>query len=537
MITYYVQSTNPAHPLNVPFSIVLIHYLLCSFVLINFRVLIKLLYYQLTQGSDKKTNIIIYGAGNLGLITKSTLLQSGARNDKVLGFIDEHEPKQGKHIGGLKVYSPDQVLNHYFVKKENLHAVILAISDISASRKRELADQCIELGVELKVVPPVENWIDGHLSPQSINNIKIEDLLGRDCIELDMQNIKNGIKDQTVFISGGAGSIGSEIVRQTLMFQPRQVIIYDQAETAMHDLKLELLGCEKVSYNDSRMKFIIGDVTNKPKIEKLFQKFKPSLVFHAAAYKHVPMMEDNPYEAVRVNVKGTKTVAEVAIKYKAKRFVVISTDKAVNPTNIMGATKRIAEMYTRSLHNIHSSTRFIITRFGNVLGSNGSVIPLFKKQIEEGGPVTVTHPDITRYFMTIPEACQLVMEAAFMGREGEIYVFDMGESVRIYDLAKKMIQLSGLRLDKDIEIKISGLRSGEKLHEELLATRENTKPTHNPKILIGAIMDYDFKKLVTEVNTLCNQLDELEGVQIVQAIKRIVPEYVSDNSFYKELDL
>jgi len=300
---------------------------------------------------------------------------------------------------------------------------------------------------------------------------------------------------------------------------------------------MELLGCEEMANNHDWLNFVIGDVTNKHKIEKLFQKYKPSLVFHAAAYKHVPMMEDNPYEALRVNVKGTKTVAELSIKYKVKRFVMISTDKAVNPTNVMGATKRIAEMYTRSLHNIYASTRFIITRFGNVLGSNGSVIPLFKKQIEEGGPLTVTHPDITRYFMTIPEACQLVMEAAFMGKEGEIFVFDMGESVRIYDLAKKMIHLSGLRLDQDIEIKITGLRSGEKLHEELLATRENTKPTHNPKILIGAIMDYDFKKLVQEVDLICDQLDELDERQMVDALKKIVPEYVSNDFFHKELDL
>ncbi len=531
-VTYAVQTYFDNHVLNVPFSVILIHYLLCAFFLINSRFLIKLLYVYLSNSPKENINVLIYGAGNLGLITKNALHSDHYNNYKVVGFIEDNPSKQGKIIEGIKVYSSKQVFNKGFLEKEDIKEVIIAIQGISITQKRKIANTCLNYNLKVKNIPSVDRWINDELNINLINNIKIEDLLGRDCIYLDEQNIIKGIKGKTILVTGAAGSIGSEICRQVLRFNPQQLILFDQAETAMNELFVEL--CDKMNYQN--VKFIVGDINNVKKLENIIRNYRPGLIFHAAAYKHVPLMETNPYEAIKVNLGGTKIVADMAVKYNVERFVMISTDKAVNPTNVMGATKRLSEMYTRSLNKLTGSTKFIITRFGNVLGSNGSVIPLFKKQIENGGPVTVTHANITRYFMTIPEACQLVLEAAFMGKNGEIFVFDMGESVKIIDLAKKMIKLSGLELGKDIDIKITGLRAGEKLHEELLTKEENTVATHNPKIMIGKVQEYDHKKVIHEIEHLINTLDTMDDNSMVEKIKQMIPEFISNNSVYSILD-
>ena len=364
--------------------------------------------------------------------------------------------------------------------------------------------------------------------------MNIEDLLGREVIALDTERIRGGLKESVILVTGGAGSIGSELVRQLLIFGAHKVVIVDQAESALFELQNELL---TKGYKKGRFDVMIGDVTNFYRMVQLFERYHPDMVFNAAAYKHVPLMEENPYEAVRVNVGGTQLLANLSIQYKVQKFVMISTDKAVNPTNVMGASKRICEMYIQSQSQLDGmNTQFITTRFGNVLGSNGSVVPLFSKQIATGGPVTITHRDITRYFMTIPEACQLVLEAGFMGSGGEIYVFDMGKPVKIYDLAMKMITLAGLEPGRDIEIVETGLRPGEKLYEELLASKENTLPTYHKKIMIGRSRESNPLIVHHEVLSLLNLLKSATDDQLVSAMKKLVPEFISQNSTYERLD-
>jgi len=533
-ITYIVQHYFPGNYLNVPFSIILIHFLLNAFILINTRFFIKLVYLNLVSRVDEleEINVLIYGSGNLGIITKNTLRRSTMNNYKVVGFIDDNPFKQNKIIEGIRIYSPEQVFNQKFIDKEDIKEVIIAIKEITVTKKRHFTDQCLNFNLAVKTVPPVEKWIQNGLSVRQIHEVKIEDLLGRDSIVLDKTTVEKGIKDHVVLITGAAGSIGSEMVRQIMAFQPIKLICIDQAETPLHDLTLEV----RTKFPNREIIFKICDINNRGRLRSLFEELKPSIVFHAAAYKHVPMMEDNPYEAARVNIGGTKNLSDLSVEFGVERFVMISTDKAVNPTNVMGATKRVAEMYTRSLNELKHSTIFITTRFGNVLGSNGSVIPLFKKQIEAGGPLTVTHEDITRYFMTIPEACQLVLEAAFLGKTGQIFVFDMGESVKIYDLAKKMVKLAGLQLGKDIDIVFTGLRPGEKLYEELLDGDEITDTTHNPKIMIGNAREFNISELSERVNTLIKNIDEYTDFEIVSQIKAMVPEFVSQNSVYSKLD-
>lgn len=529
VITYITQKINPSYWSNIPFSIILIHFLLGAFVLVNTRFVIKALYYQLVSPS-KRTNVLIYGVGGLGVITKNSLEHSTGNNYKIIGFIDDHPSKQGKKVDGVKVFSPGDALNEDFIYKEQIQEVVLAIHDISAKRKRDIVNTCLNLDLKVRFVSSVENWLEDSASPAKIKDVRIEDLLGRDCIQLDTVNIEKGIKDNTILVTGAAGSIGSEIVRQVLKYSPSFLVLLDQAETPLNDVLLE----NSESFSEGRIKAIVCDITNKQRLETVFKQYRPDLIFHAAAYKHVPIMEDNPYEAVSVNVGGTKNVADLSVKFGVKKVIMISTDKAVNPTNIMGTTKRVAEKYCRSVGKFSKETDFVITRFGNVLGSNGSVIPLFRKQIEKGGPLTVTHKDITRYFMTIPEACQLVLEAAFMGKEGEIFVFDMGESVKIYDLARKMIKLSGLRLGKDIDIKITGLRSGEKLYEELLANKENTIPTHHPKIMIGKVAKYNYSELLEQVERLISGLSKMNSKEIYKKLIEVVPEFTSTNPVYEE---
>lgn len=513
----------------IPFSIIIIDFIAATFLMVAYRALIKIAYIEIHNPSSNKRNVIIFGAGESGFITKRALDRDAGSKYKVIAFIDDDPKKLGKKIEGVKIYNSYQ-LNNLLTDNVVVH-LILAIQSLSASRKAEIVDICLQTNTKVLNVPPVNNWINGELSFKQIKKINIEDLLERDVIKLDENRIKEQINNKVVLVTGAAGSIGSEIVRQISMFHPKLIVLLDQAETPSYHIELEM----KEKYKDTKIEVVIGDIRSVERMEHLFNTFNPNVVFHAAAYKHVPMMENNPSESIYTNVLGTKIIADLSVKYNIEKFVMVSTDKAVNPTNVMGASKRIAEIYIQSL-NTTTTTKFITTRFGNVLGSNGSVIPLFKSQIEKGGPITITHPEITRYFMTIPEACQLVLEAGAMGQGGEIFIFDMGKSVKIVDLAKKMIKLSGLTLDKDIKITFTGLRPGEKLYEELLANEENTMPTHHLGIMIAKVRVYDFAHISQEINELLNLFGMQNNNKIVSKMKKIVPEFVSQNSIYQKLD-
>ncbi len=524
--------------LYIPRSIVLIHYLMSLFLLVSTRTAVKIIFR--TFGgikSPKKTKVLIYGAGGSGMITKNTLENDAERDYEVVGFFDDNSYKVGKSIHGVMVYNPLKLENKEFVKKLEADVLIISVqSNLTVSKRKQIVDLALENGLVVKAVPSASNWIQGELSTKQIQNVKIEKLLERDPIILDNVNVSNSIKNRIVLVTGAAGSIGSEIACQLVHYSPKQVILLDQAESSLYDLQNEL----KSKYPDKfdLIQFVIGDITNYERMNVAFDEYKPQIVFHAAGYKHVPLMEDNPYESINVNIFGTKNIADLAVTYNCEKFVMVSTDKAVNPTNVMGATKRAAEIYTQSLGSKKGvKTQFIITRFGNVLGSNGSVIPIFRRQIEEGGPITITHKDITRFFMTISEACNLVLEAGSMGKGGEIFIFDMGESVKIYDLAKKMIRLSGLKLGTDIEIKEIGLRPGEKLYEELLAVEENTKKTHHPKIMIANIIAEDPKKVREEFEDMQGCLSTGDNLKMVRILKEIVPEFISNNSVFASLDM
>ena len=514
-------------------AVIIIDSLIALAALTGFRILFKLLYNEYAPFKSQDTKeLIIYGAGEAGIIVKRSVERNVKLGKKVVAFLDDNKQLHEKTLEGIKIYSPDVNLNEIFKNPFNAELVI-ALNELSPIRKKRIIEHCLQHKISVKTIPPVNAWINGEFNLQSIKAIKIEDLLEREPIKLRKNKISNELKDQVILITGAAGSIGSEIVRQCLSFKPKLVVLVDQGETPLYEIENELSG--------QNIEIILGDVRNVSRMEKIFEHFKPSYVFHAAAYKHVPLMEGNPYEAINTNVFGTQNIANLSAKYQVKKFVFVSTDKAVNPTNIMGASKRIAEIYVQSLNaklRLESDhhTMYITTRFGNVLGSNGSVIPLFKKQIEEGGPVTVTHPEITRYFMTIPEACQLVLEAGVMGNGGEIYIFDMGESIKIIDLAHKMINLSGFEVDKDIKITFTGLRPGEKLREELLNDNENTIGTHNPKIMIARVPEYNYLEVNNIINKLYDQKDSLKNDTLVKTMKKIVPEYISNNSIYEKLD-
>ena len=514
-------------------AVIIIDSLIALAALTGFRILFKLLYNEYAPFKSQDTKeLIIYGAGEAGIIVKRSVERNVKLGKKVVAFLDDNKQLHEKTLEGIKIYSPYVNLNEIFKNPFNAELVI-ALNELSPIRKKRIIEHCLQHKISVKTIPPVNAWINGEFNLQSIKAIKIEDLLEREPIKLRKNKISNELKDQVILITGAAGSIGSEIVRQCLSFKPKLVVLVDQGETPLYEIENEL--------SAQNIEIIVGDVRNVSRMEKIFEHFKPSYVFHAAAYKHVPLMEDNPYEAINTNVFGTQNIANLSAKYQVKKFVFVSTDKAVNPTNIMGASKRIAEIYVQSLNaklRLESDhhTMYITTRFGNVLGSNGSVIPLFKKQIEEGGPVTVTHPEITRYFMTIPEACQLVLEAGVMGNGGEIYIFDMGESIKIIDLAHKMINLSGFEVDKDIKITFTGLRPGEKLREELLNDNENTIGTHNPKIMIARVPEYNYLEVNNIINKLYDQKDSLKNDTLVKTMKKIVPEYISNNSIYEKLD-
>ena len=513
----------------IPFSIIIIDYMATTFIMISLRVMFKALYFELTNPNKEKRSVIIFGAGASGIITKRTLDRDAGTKYKVLAFIDDNKKKHGKMLEGTKIVGLDKL--DELLQNNNVAHLIISIQNLLPARKQQIVDTCLNYTIKILTVPPITNWINGELSFKQIKKVKIEDLLGRDPIILDKEDIEKQLSGKVILVTGAAGSIGSEIVRQIIPFNPKLIILVDQAESPLYEIELELFDKHK----QQSYEVVIGDVRNRERMGNVFRTFNPQIVFHAAAYKHVPMMENNPSESIFTNVLGTRNLADLSVEYKVEKFVMISTDKAVNPTNVMGASKRIAEIYTQSLSK-KSNTKFITTRFGNVLGSNGSVIPRFRQQIENGGPLTITHPDITRYFMTIPEACQLVLEAGAMGQGAEIFIFDMGKSVKIVELAKKMIKLSGLTLDKDISIVYTGLRPGEKLYEELLADHENTLPTHHTQIMKAKVKEYDFNEITTSINELISLFDQQDNKLIVKKMKTLVPEFKSNNSIYEKLD-
>ncbi|MFN7846280.1 MAG: polysaccharide biosynthesis protein [Bacteroidota bacterium] len=512
----------------IPTSIIIIDYIVTVFLLVSLRTLVKVLYYELKNPKRDKTKVIVYGAGEAGVITLRTLDKDAGTKYKVVAFIDDDRKKKGKKIEGVRIHHTDELDD--LLKNSDISFIIISTIHIPTSKKQMLVEKCLNYNTRVLNVPPISSWINGQLSFKQIKKVKIEDLLERDEIVLDKEKTYAQLNNKVILVTGAAGSIGSEIVRQIIHFNPQKIILLDQAESAIYDLVNELKEFKQTSFEE-----VIADIRNNQRMENVFKHFKPQIVYHAAAYKHVPLMEMNPSEAVSTNVGGTKIVADLAVKYAVEKFVFVSTDKAVNPTSVMGASKRAAEIYIQSL-GITTKTKFITTRFGNVLGSNGSVIPLFKKQIEKGGPITITHPEITRYFMTIPEACQLVLEAGCMGNGSEIFIFDMGKSVKIVDLAIKMIRLSGLTVGKDIEIVYTGLRPGEKLYEELLNNAENTLPTHNKHIMIAKVQPYNFENIKPEVLKLIELFETQDNIKIVKQLKSIVPEYISNNSIYESLD-
>lgn len=513
----------------IPFSIIIIEFIATTGALSLFRMIVKLAYLELISVSGEQSNVIIFGAGEAGVITKNALERDPGVNYKIHAFVDDNDNKIGKTLEGVSIYGFNRM--EELLSSRKVGIVIIATTRLKAERKQEIIELCLRYDARVLYVPPVSQWINGELSFSQIKKVNIEDLLEREIIRLDEENISRQLAGASVLITGASGSIGSEIVRQVARYAVRKLILVDQAESPLFYLELECR--EKCS--SKQVEIIIADVYDKGRMEYIFRSFKPDVVFHAAAYKHVPMMESHPVEAVKTNVMGTKIVADLSLEYGVKKFIMISTDKAVNPTSVMGASKRIAEMYTQAL-NGKAGTRYITTRFGNVLGSNGSVIPLFKDQIEKGGPVTVTHPDITRFFMTIPEACQLVLEAGAMGKGGEIFIFDMGKSIKIVDLARKMIQLSGLEPGKDIQIKFTGLRPGEKLYEELLTEQENTIPTHHPQIMIARVAEYQQDHMDEMIAMLQEAIQTKTDKEIVALMKKIVPEFKSQNSIYENLD-
>ncbi|MBI2966922.1 MAG: polysaccharide biosynthesis protein [Bacteroidetes bacterium] len=526
MVTYYFISSK----FFVPNSIIIIDWLLSIFIMTSFRATVKTLYLEYKNPAKLKRDVIIFGAGELGIITKRTLDRDAGTKYKVASFVDDDPKKTGRYIEGVPIYASGKL--DELINKNDVAHLIIAIDELDPPRKNAIADICLARNTKVLHVPPVNSWINGELSFKQIKKIKIEDILERDTITIDVNKIRHEILNKRVLVTGAAGSIGRELAIQLLTFNPAKLVLIDQAETDLYDLQC-FLGEKKMN---KAVEFFVADIANAKRMEYFFSSFRPELVYHAAAYKHVPVMECNPGEAVTVNVGGSKIICDLAVRYGASRVVMISTDKAVNPSNVMGASKRIAEIYAQSLSRTNIKTRFITTRFGNVIDSKGSVIPLFRKQIENGGPVTVTHPEIMRYFMTISEACRLVLEAALIGKGGEIFVFDMGRPIRIIDLAKKMILLSGLTLGKDIQILFSGLRPGEKLYEELLASKEKTLPTHHPHILIAKAEEYSFETACEKINRLLSVSGSDDNEKIVSAMKDIVPEFISQNSPFEALD-
>jgi FlaA1/EpsC-like NDP-sugar epimerase len=533
VVNFLYKFRSAAH--LIPYSVILISFLASFLFLFNYRLLVKYIFSFYKRAILKRSNVLIYGAGQTGIITKHVIESS--QSSRVVGFLEDDFNKVGKVLNGSLIYSIQsndlEVMLHNF----NVDELIITIKNLSPEVKSEIVDTCLKNQVKVRIVPPAEKWVKGELSLNQIKEINIDDLLERETIHLDDLNLQKQLFGKRICITGAAGSIGSELVRQVMQYKPEAVILIDQNESGLFEIDREVKSVENVT----AIIPYVADITNKDRIQGIFAENKPSLVFHAAAYKHVPMMERNSSEAIVCNILGTKILADLAVEFNVEKFVMISTDKAVNPTSVMGCSKRIAEIYVQSLNNYlekipNKHTAFVTTRFGNVLGSNGSVIPVFKKQIEQGGPVTVTHPEITRFFMTIPEACRLVLEAGAMGRGGEIFIFDMGESVKIHDLAKKMIQLSGLVPNRDIDIVFTGLREGEKLYEELLNQKENTLRTHNQKILIAKVQEYQYLEMDKYIDLFHDLVNDKNELKMVALMKELVPEFRSNYSRYEVLD-
>ena len=511
-------------------SVLFIAYVVGFMVMATSRMVIKTLYDYFKQNRPSMQNAYIYGT-DMGIDIAKALRSEADNRFRVVGFVGDNPDAIGKVMMGVNVYANDENLPER-MHRDQASALIVSPAKAERLKDSDLADRMLKENIKIYLTPDVSDWQLG--GKRAVKEVQIEDLLGRDPIKINMQEIASHLEGKRVLITGAAGSIGSEIMRQVAMFNPYQMILIDSAETPLHDIRLEL----KNKWSEIEAPTIVANITNKARMESIFAEYQPDYVFHAAAYKHVPMMEDNVSEAIQNNVLGTRILADLAVKYKVGRFVMISTDKAVNPSNVMGCSKRICEIYVQALarkiqKDGSAPTQFITTRFGNVLGSNGSVIPLFRRQIAAGGPVTVTHPEIIRYFMTIPEACQLVLEAGSMGQSGEIYIFDMGRPVKIADLAKKMIRLSGRT---DVKIEYTGLRHGEKLYEELLASRENTKPTSHDKIMIASVREYDYEDVRDDIDLLIESSYRFDPMVTVAKMKDLVPEFKSLNSKYSALD-
>ena len=516
-----------------PVNVILMAFIINFALMASSRVIVKMMFETIKAGGSSQTNIFIYGAKEAGVNIAKSLRVSMRERYRLRGFIADEPDLYDKLIMGVRVFPNDENLFDILAQK-GVKTIIVSPAKRNELKKEENLDRFLKHNIKLLTAPPLSEWNQRGLESGDIKEIQIEDLLQRDPIQIDIRKVASHLEGKRVMITGAAGSIGSEIMRQVATFNPYKLILVDQAETPLHDIRLELMD----KWRNLDAETIVADIANQTRMEAIFEEFRPQYIFHAAAYKHVPMMEDNVSESIQTNVAGTRILADLAVKYKAEKFVMISTDKAVNPTNVMGCSKRICEIYVQSLAKKLQKegghvTQFITTRFGNVLGSNGSVIPRFKDQIRRGGPVTVTHPDIIRYFMTIPEACRLVLEAGSMGNGGEIYIFDMGKPVKIVDLAKRMISLSGRT---DVKIEFTGLRHGEKLYEELLNVKELTKPTYHEKIMIATVREYDYDEVKDRIQHLIDVSYSYDQMKIVAAMKDLVPEFISKNSCFEALD-
>ena len=516
-----------------PVSVLFMAYIISFAIMSCSRIVVKMFYELLNFDGSHSANVFIYGAKEAGVNIAKALRVNLRNHYRLRGFIADEPELINKVMMGVKVFPNDESLIDV-LNDRDVHTIIISPAKMEKLKKSDMADRLLAHNIKLMTAPPLSEWSGQTLNRTQLKEIQIEDLLQRDPIEIDIHKVASHLEGKRVMITGAAGSIGSEIMRQVASFNPYKLILVDQAETPLHDIRLEL----QDRWRDIDAETIIADISNATRMEDIFKEYQPQYIFHAAAYKHVPMMEDNVSESIQINVFGTRTLADLAVKYGAEKFVMISTDKAVNPTNVMGCSKRICEIYVQSLAKKLQEkgghvTQFITTRFGNVLGSNGSVIPRFRDQIQRGGPVTVTHPEIIRYFMTIPEACRLVLEAGSMGNGGEIYIFDMGKPVKIVDLAKRMISLSGRT---DVKIEFTGLRHGEKLYEELLNVKELTKPTYHEKIMIATVREYDYDEVKQRIQKLIEVSYTYDQMQIVAAMKDIVPEFISKNSCFEALD-
>lgn len=513
--------------------VMLVNFFITSTLLIAFRLLAKSTYLSLASKFSNKAihKVLIFGADQNAVLVKQALSNDPDLNYVVEGFLSSDRSMLNNYLEQKKVYHMKDLPK--LKKQKDIKELLITNENLNEREKRVVIERCIRLGIKVLTIPAAKNWLSGELSRKQIKKLRIEDLLQRKPIVIDQRKVKGDLEGKKVLVTGAAGSIGSEIVRQVLSYKPSLLILCDHAESPLHEVQLAM----EDEFPNAKMEVVLADVSNYERMHKLFNVCRPQIVYHAAAYKHVPMIENNPFEAISVNVGGTRNIADLAVFFKVDKFVMVSTDKAVNPTNVMGASKRLAEIYTQSLNGLETcKTKFITTRFGNVLGSNGSVIPRFRSQIKKGGPITVTHPDITRYFMTIPEAVQLVLEAGTMGKGGEIYVFDMGKPIKIVDLAKKMIQLAGLEEGKDIDIVFSGLRPGEKLYEELLSSAELTVPTHHHKISIAKVLKYPYTEADVRITELLVVNKHHDNEAVVKKMKEIIPEFKSKNSIYEGLD-